>query len=90
MESQHRKVTYRMKNRGMYWSKNGAETMSQMILQNHEGRLRNLFFGPWKEEFQLIKDLSKVRHLIKKRGTVSSIASANLLRSGILKGEVVK
>ena len=32
METQHRKITYRMKRRGMYWSSWGARTMSQMIL----------------------------------------------------------
>lgn len=56
MESQHRKVTYRMKNRGMYWSKKGADTMSQTILLSHTGQLRDLFFGEWQQHYQEIKD----------------------------------
>lgn len=56
MESQHRKITYRMKNRGMYWSKEGADTMSQTILLSHAGELRDLFFGEWRQSYQKIKD----------------------------------
>ncbi|CDO17735.1 Putative uncharacterized protein [Streptococcus gallolyticus] len=51
METQHRKVTYRMKHRGMYWTMQGAETMSQMILLADEGELYNLFFGSWRDEY---------------------------------------
>lgn len=51
MESQHRKIAYRMKRRGMYWSLLGAETMSQMIVLAYEGQLRELFFGSWREDY---------------------------------------
>ncbi|HFI0293572.1 TPA: ISLre2 family transposase [Streptococcus suis] len=47
MESQHRKITYRMKHRGMYWSEKGACTMSRMILLDRLEDLRELFFGEW-------------------------------------------
>ncbi|MFM0763786.1 ISLre2 family transposase [Streptococcus suis] len=47
MESQHRKLTYRMKKRGMYWSENGACTMARMILLDRLEDLRDLFFGEW-------------------------------------------
>ncbi|MDO4667074.1 MAG: ISLre2 family transposase [Streptococcus sp.] len=57
MESQHRKITYRMKKRGMYWTIQGAETMSQMIVLAYEGRLRELFFGSWREDYQQYIDL---------------------------------
>lgn len=57
METQHRKITYRMKRRGMYWSDWGAETMSQMILLVYEGRLKELFFGDWRQEYKKIADL---------------------------------
>lgn len=57
METQHRKVTYRMKRRGMYWSDWGAETMSQMILLVYEGQLQELFFGDWRQEYKKITDL---------------------------------
>lgn len=56
MESQHRKITYRMKNRGMYWSKKGADTMSQTILLSHTGDLRELFFGEWRKIYNTIRD----------------------------------
>lgn len=52
MESQHRKIAYRMKKRGMYWSLAGADTMSQMILLSATGELRDLFFGDWREDYE--------------------------------------
>lgn len=57
MESQHRKITYRMKKRGMYWTLSGAETMSKMIVLAYEGRLKELFFGSWREDYQQYVDL---------------------------------
>lgn len=57
MESQHRKVTYRMKKRGMYWSKRGASTMSQIIIMSYEGKLRDLFFGAWRKQYEPFKDI---------------------------------
>ena len=57
MESQHRKITYRMKKRGMYWTIWGAETMSQMIVLAYEDQLRELFFGSWREDYQKYLDL---------------------------------
>lgn len=51
MESQHRKITYRMKRRGMYWSIEGANRMSRIILLRHEGNLRDLFFGDWTKDY---------------------------------------
>lgn len=60
MESQHRKITYRMKKRGMYWTIRGAETMSQMIVLAYEGQLRELFFGSWREDYQQYLDLESL------------------------------
>lgn len=57
MESQHRKVTYRMKHRGMYWSERGAETVSRLILLREEGQLRDLYFGDWRERYDYYKEL---------------------------------
>ena len=59
MESQHRKITYRMKNKGMYWSYKGADTISQTILLDHEGKLRDLFFGDWRENYEIIQERSQ-------------------------------
>ena len=55
MESQHRKITYRMKKRGMIWSQTGAESMTNMILLSKSGQLRELFFGEWQKEYQEYK-----------------------------------
>lgn len=60
METQHRKITYRMKRRGMYWSDWGAETMSQMILLAYEGQLQELFFGNWRQEYEKIAELEHI------------------------------
>ncbi|VDY71604.1 DDE transposase [Streptococcus sanguinis] len=60
MESQHRRLTYRMKNQGMIWSLEGAEIMANMILAVEEGTLRELFFGDWRKASQKMKGLDKV------------------------------
>lgn len=59
MESQHRKITYRMKHRGMYWSEFGGDSMSQLILLRQSGDLRELFFGSWREDYQYYQELEK-------------------------------
>lgn len=56
MESQHRKVTYRMKHRGMYWSLKGACAMAKMILLERIDQLEDLFFGGWRKQYQYVKD----------------------------------
>lgn len=58
MESQHRKVTYRMKHRGMYWSIEGACAMAKMILLKRVERLEDLFFGDWRKHYEPYKDCS--------------------------------
>ena len=68
MESQHRKVTYRMKKRGMYWTLAGAETMSRIIVLNYEDSLRELFFGNWREDYEKFISLEEISaYTIKKR-----------------------
>lgn len=59
MESQHRKISYRMKHRGMYWTRFGANSVAQMIGLREEGKLRDLFFGQWREEYQKIKAVTQ-------------------------------
>ena len=52
MESQHRKITYRMKHRGMYWSLKGAYTMSRLIILDRINLVDDLFFGNWQKEYE--------------------------------------
>ncbi|WP_105116114.1 ISLre2 family transposase [Streptococcus suis] len=59
MESQHRKITYRMKKRGMYWSTRGLDTMANLILLRHEGNLRDLFFGDWRKQYAYYSELEQ-------------------------------
>ena len=56
MESQHTKITIRMKNRKMYWGLKGANTMSRMLIMDSQ-ELRDLWFGSWRQEFEKYKDL---------------------------------
>lgn len=51
IESQQCKISNRMKNRGMYWSKEGAETMARMVIDGGLGLVRELFFGSWREMY---------------------------------------
>lgn len=57
MESQHRKITYRTKRRGMYWTRKGIETISQLILMAEAGTLEEFFKGKWQEDYQKLKAL---------------------------------
>lgn len=56
MESQHCKVTFRMKHRGMYWSIKGACAMARLILLERIDQLEDLFFGNWRKNYQYYKD----------------------------------
>ena len=56
MESQHCKVTFRMKHRGMYWSIKGACAMAKLILLERIDQLEDLFFGNWRKNYQYYKD----------------------------------
>lgn len=87
MESQHRKITYRMKKRGMYWTIQGAETMSQMIVMAYEGELRELFFGSWREDYQQYIDLEsfsagKIKQEQNKNNKSYDVKSVGRLRYG--------
>lgn len=65
MESQHRKVTYRMKHRGMYWSFKGACAMAKMILLERIDQLEELFFGDWRKQYQCYQgDSLSAGHLV--------------------------
>ena len=87
MVSQHRKITYRMKKRGMYWTIQGAETMSQMIVMAYEGELRELFFGSWREDYQQYIDLEsfsagKIKQEQNKNNKSYDVKSVGRLRYG--------
>lgn len=55
MESQHCKITNRMKNRKMNWSKTGAEAMAKMIIDSKNDELQSLFMGKWREEYKKLQ-----------------------------------
>lgn len=55
MESQHRKITYRMKHRGMYWSAEGACAMAKLIILERIDQLEELFFGDWRKQYQYVE-----------------------------------
>lgn len=70
METQHRKITYRMKKRGMYWSESGADTMSKMILAVYDQSLRDLFFGTWRQEYAYYRSIDiPVKYFLKRSET---------------------
>ena len=56
MESQHRKITYRMKRGGKYWTEKGAEAMSKMILLADKDKLRELLLGSWIVDYDQIQE----------------------------------
>lgn len=57
MEGNHTKLSYRLKKQARYWSKDGALTMGNMIIDKSEGVLQDLFFGEWREKYRKHKDL---------------------------------
>lgn len=64
MESQQAIIADRMKGRKMAWTKEGGETMACLIIDSRENRLRELFFGRWREESLKIKDYPPVADYI--------------------------
>ncbi|WP_019789894.1 ISLre2 family transposase [Streptococcus sobrinus] len=73
MESQHRKITYRMKKRGMYWTQRGLKTMSQLIVLTYENSLEELFFGSWRTDYDRLvaKDLDTPGEIIARQRRLS-------------------
>lgn len=89
MESQHRKITYRMKKRGMYWSLAGAETMSRMIIERDEGTLRELFMGDWLNQYQNeILNLPSARKWVHQKGDGDTWIESKELKSNRLKKQI--
>lgn len=94
MESQHRKLTYRMKKRGMYWSVHGLDRMSRLILLNTEGQIRDLFFGEWGEQYQLftplesadvyLQDNSNKDYGERLKGTITQTRDRKLIKKHLL------
>lgn len=60
MESNHTKLSYRMKKQARHWSVEGALTVGQMIIDKVEGKLHDLFFGDWREKYRKYKDLESL------------------------------
>lgn len=56
IESQHCKITNRMKKRKMYWTVLGAVTMAKMIVDNSTGNLESLFLGEWRKKYRKIQE----------------------------------
>lgn len=52
MEGNHTKLSFRLKKQARYWSKDGAQTMGNMIIDKAEGVLQDLFFGDWREKYK--------------------------------------
>lgn len=55
IESQQCKIASRMKHRGMYWSKKGAETMGKLIIDISQCGIKELFLGKWREVYAKLK-----------------------------------
>lgn len=86
IESQHTKITNRMKKRKMYWSVEGATTMARMIIDLGEGNLRNLFFGKWKNEFELLEErTASAKKYLKNIKEESTIPEAQIQRASVAK-----
>lgn len=86
IESQHTKITNRMKKRKMYWSVGGATTMARMIIDLGEGNLRNLFFGEWKNEFELLEErTASAKKYLKNIKEDSTIPEAQIQRASVAK-----
>ncbi|GAB2023680.1 ISLre2 family transposase [Pseudolactococcus yaeyamensis] len=87
IEAQHVKITDRMKHRGMYWSLDGAETMAKMIIDSSLGKLRELFFGDWRKEYEKIKALpTSAATFLKKSHTTSTVNKGMIISRRIRKG----
>lgn len=81
MESQHCKITNRMKNRKMNWSKTGAEAMAKMIIDSKNDELQSLFMGKWRKEYQKmqLKYLLPVSYFLNESKNKSEISSVRFI-----------
>ncbi|WP_314355075.1 ISLre2 family transposase [uncultured Granulicatella sp.] len=81
MESQHCKITNRMKNRKMNWSKTGAEAMAKMIIDSKNDELQSLFMGKWRKEYQKmqLKYLLPVSYFLNEPKNKSEISSVRFI-----------
>jgi len=61
IEANHKKVTHRMKHRGMYWSIDGALTVIRIIVMKKLGILKELFDGDWREEYAKYQEIENVK-----------------------------
>lgn len=62
IEANHKKVTHRMKHRGMYWSLTGALTMIHLIIMKEKNTLGELFNGEWREKYAKYKEYDDIYH----------------------------
>lgn len=62
IEANHKKVTQRMKHRGMYWSIEGALTMIHIIIMKKKNTLKDLFYGEWRKEYEKFKEYDTIYH----------------------------
>lgn len=89
IESQHCKITNRMKNRKMYWSSVGAITLAKVIIDVYkEGNLKELFSGNWREEYKEIEKLEKIDvtdFLQKNLQNEAKIKSVRIVNEGVTK-----
>ena len=63
IEALHKKVTFRMKRRGMYWSIQGALTMIQLIIMKKRNELHEFQSGSWIEKYEQIEAEERLRLL---------------------------
>lgn len=78
-ESQHCKITNRTKNKGMRWCVKGAETMGRMIIDIANNKLKELFFGDWRQKYKEMKEKYKsASTYLRKEKNSSSIRHGKL------------
>lgn len=62
IEANHKKITHRMKHRGMYWSLTGSLTMINIILMKKKNTLSDLFNGEWRQKYSKYKEYDDLYH----------------------------
>ncbi|MCW6659999.1 ISLre2 family transposase [Aerococcaceae bacterium NML191292] len=65
IESQQCKIASRMKHRGMYWSKAGAEAMGKLIIDIAQQGIRELFLGEWRQLYHQLRTFGAGAHYLR-------------------------
>lgn len=90
MESQQSMITDRTKHRRMSWTREGGETLVKLIIDVKEKRLRELFLGEWRTEWEAIQKMPPVSKYLEKTQDTPSVSQGHLVKNVLKARKTIK